>query len=76
MIDVAAYSGGKWRTDMNSWRKSWTVYSVGLFIAWAIVLMLIWWLKGGKHLEPVALVCGGFFLGWLSATIKMYLLTS
>jgi RsiW-degrading membrane proteinase PrsW (M82 family) len=61
---------------MNSWHKSWMVYSVGLFIAWAIVLILTWWLKGGTHLETAALVCAGFFLGWLSATIKMYLLKS
>jgi hypothetical protein len=61
---------------MNSWRKSWTTYSVGLFVAWAIALLLIWWLKGGQKLETVALVCAGFFLGWLSATIKMCLLTN
>ncbi len=62
--------------NMNTWRKSWMVYSVGLFIAWAIALILIWWLKGSTHFERVVLLCAGFFLGWLSATIKMYLLTS
>lgn len=61
---------------MSSWRKSWTAYSIGLFIAWTIVLVLTWWLRGSTHLSTVALVCAGFFLGWLSSTIKVYLLKS
>jgi hypothetical protein len=57
---------------MNIWRKSYRTYSIGLVIAWAIALFLIWRLRGVAHLETAALVCAGFFLGWLSATIARY----
>jgi len=56
---------------MSNWRNSWKVYSFGLFIAWAIVLLLVWSLDTSTQLKDVALIFYGFFVGWLSATIKL-----
>jgi hypothetical protein len=54
---------------MTIWRKSYKAYSLGLLVAWALALSLIWWLKGDAALESANKVCMGFFLGWLSTTI-------
>lgn len=59
---------------MNNWRNSWTAYSVGLLVAWVIVLSLVWKLDTSEQLSSVTLVFYGFFVGWLSATIKVYLM--
>ena len=69
MDRVAAANG---EGNMAIWRKSYKAYSAGLVIAWAIALGLVWWLKGESHLQSAALVCAGFFLGWLSATIARH----
>jgi len=55
--------------------KSWIIYSVGIFIVWAIVLVIRWRLKGTPALRDLALVFFGYFIGWLSATIKFVLVS-
>jgi len=55
---------------MNNWRNSWKVYSIGLFVVWAIVLLLVWALDTSTQLKDVSLIFYGYFVGWLSATIK------
>jgi len=59
---------------MSNWRNSWRVYSTGLFIVWAIVLFLVWQLDTSAQLKDVSLIFYGYFVGWLSATIKITLL--
>ena len=59
---------------MNTWGKSWRVYSISLFAVWAIVLLLIWILDSHTQLKNVALMFYGFFVGWLSATIKLVIM--
>lgn len=54
---------------MSILRKSYKRYSLGLVIAWAIVLGVNWSLGGAARFHTVSLVCMGFFLGWLSTTI-------
>jgi CDP-diglyceride synthetase len=54
---------------MSILRKSYKRYSLGLVIAWAIALGLVWLLKGSAQFHTAFLVCMGFFLGWLSTTI-------
>jgi hypothetical protein len=61
---------------MTKSHKSWAIYSVGLFIAWAIVFLIRWRLKGTPDLKDVALIFFGFFIGWLSATIKFVLVSN
>ena len=60
---------------MSKSYKSWTIYSIGIFIAWAIVLLLRWKLKGTPDLKDISLVFAGFFIGWLSTTIKFVLVS-
>ena len=38
-----------------------------LGITIAVVLGIAWFYKGGEHFKNVALICCGFFIGWLSA---------
>jgi hypothetical protein len=59
---------------MSNWRNSWKVYSVCLFVVWAIVLLLVWRLDTSAQLKDVALIFYGFFVGWLSATIKLLIM--
>jgi hypothetical protein len=56
---------------MGNWRDSWKAYSIGLFIVWAVVLLLVWSLDSSTQLKDVLLIFYGFFVGWLSATIKL-----
>jgi hypothetical protein len=51
------------------------IYSIGIFIAWAIVFLIRWKLKSAPDLSDLALVFAGFFIGWLSATIKFILIS-
>jgi hypothetical protein len=53
--------------------RSWVIYSFAIFIAWAVVFLIRWGLKGVPSLEYLALIFFGFFVGWLSATIKFIL---
>jgi hypothetical protein len=55
--------------------KSWTIYSIGIFIAWTIIFFVRWRLKGTPSIHDLALVFCGFVIGWLSATIKFVLVS-
>ena len=52
-------------------RNYWT-YSVGLAIAWAIVLLLARIIRGSEGMQTFLLVFGGFCIGWVSTTIARY----
>jgi hypothetical protein len=57
--------------DIVSWpyrHRSYTMYSVGCAIAWAIVLAVVAATRSEK-LPAILLVFYGFVIGWLSATI-------
>jgi hypothetical protein len=60
---------------MSKAYKSWTIYSIGIFIAWAIVFLIRWRLRGTPDLNDVSLIFAGFFIGWLSATTKFVLVS-
>jgi hypothetical protein len=53
------------------YRNYWT-YSVGLAIAWALVLILNLTLGGSVRAQSVPLVFYGFWIGWASTTIARY----
>ncbi|MFI5240109.1 MAG: hypothetical protein ACHQUB_00115 [Candidatus Saccharimonadia bacterium] len=59
---------------MKTWTKAWWQYSLGLFLAWIIVFLLVWKLDTKVQLKDVSLIFYGYFVGWLSGTIKMYLI--
>lgn len=52
--------------------RSYWIYSAGLAIVWAIVLILALVIRGSEGAQPYLLVFGGFVIGWVSTTIARY----
>ena len=52
--------------------RSYTAYSVGVAVAWAVALALASVLAPTAKRNNILLVFGGFVIGWLSATIARY----
>lgn len=59
---------------MTSINKEWATFSVALFIVWAIVLLIRWKVMKGKNIKIALYVFYGFVIGWLTTTIKFYLI--
>lgn len=59
---------------MTNVNKEWTTFSIALFIAWAIVLLIRWKLMKGKNIKPALYVFYGFVIGWLTTTIKFLII--
>lgn len=56
---------------MLRFRNYW-IYSVGLAIAWVVVLMLTLTIRGEEGAQTTLLVFFGFCIGWVSTTIARY----
>lgn len=56
----------------NSRMNTFTVYSIGVAITWAILLMVTWLFAPARKRRTVFLVFGGFTIGWTSAAIARY----
>ena len=56
---------------MLRFRNYW-IYSAGLAIAWAVVLMLIRTIGGSESTQSILLVFFGLCIGWVSTTIARY----
>ena len=56
---------------MTRLRNYW-VYSIGLAVAWAVVLLLRLAIGGTPGVRTVLLVFLGFCIGWVSTTIARY----
>jgi xanthine/uracil permease len=56
---------------MLRYRNYW-IYSTGLAIAWAVVLLLALMIRGREGAQPILLVFFGFVIGWVSTTIARY----
>ncbi len=52
--------------------RNYWVYSVGLAVVWAIVLILAFIIRGAVGAQPFLLVFGGFAIAWVSETIARY----
>ncbi len=52
--------------------RNYWVYSAGLAIAWAVVLLLALAIGGTKSAQPILLIFFGFCIGWVSTTIARY----
>jgi Na+-transporting methylmalonyl-CoA/oxaloacetate decarboxylase gamma subunit len=50
-------------------KKSYTTYSIGVGVVWAVLLLLAWLFDPAGRWHNIVLVFLGFALGWLSATI-------
>lgn len=56
---------------MLRFRNYW-IYSAGLVIAWAVVLLLAQAIGGRERAQTTLLVFFGFLIGWVSTTIARY----
>jgi len=56
---------------MLRYRNYW-IYSAGLAVAWAIVLALVFSIRGPAGGHIVLLVFGGFCIGWVTTTIARF----
>ena len=56
---------------MSRFRNYW-IYSAGLAVVWAIVLVLVYSLRGPAVDHVYLLVFGGFCIGWISTTIARF----
>ena len=56
---------------MLRFRNFW-IYSAGLAIVWAVVLILTLAIRGKESTQPVLLVFLGYCIGWVSTTIARY----
>ena len=56
---------------MLRFRNFW-IYSAGLAIAWAVVLILVRMIRGSESVQTILLVFFGFCIGWVSTTIARY----
>lgn len=56
---------------MLRFRNYW-VYSAGLAVVWAIVLALVFAIRGAAGEQTLLLVFDGFCIGWVSTTIARY----
>ncbi len=49
--------------------RSYTAYSIGCAIVWAVILAVVAIAASADTLHTILLVFGGWAIGWLSATI-------
>ncbi len=56
---------------MLGFRNYW-IYSAGLAIVWAVVLLLALTIGGRESAQTILLVFLGFCIGWVSTTIARY----
>jgi len=52
--------------------RNYWIYSAGLAVAWAIVIILVFSVKGPSAGGTTLLVFGGFVIGWVSTTIARF----
>jgi hypothetical protein len=57
---------------MNLRHRSYTVYSIGVGVVWAVLLVLVSIFASAATRHTILLVFGGFAIGWVSATIARY----
>ena len=55
--------------DARAWRNTYTGYSIGVAIAWAVRLVFAWAFEPADKRRRTILVFLGFLIGWVSATI-------
>ena len=57
--------------SMSRFRNYW-VYSAGLAVVWAIVLILVFTIRGPVVGHVVLLVFAGYCIGWVTTTISRF----
>ena len=57
---------------MNARMRTYTVYSIGVGIVWAVILVVVSLFSPAGKRHNIFLVFGRFVIGWVSATIARY----
>jgi hypothetical protein len=57
---------------LNPRLRNYTVYSIGVGVVWAVILMAVSLISPAEKRDTVFTVFGGFVIGWGSATIARY----
>ncbi len=52
--------------------RSYWIYSAGLAVTWAVLLVAVVAARGVHHARPLFYVFGGFCIAWVSGTIARY----
>ena len=58
---------------MRLLRRTYTAYSIGCAVVWAILLPVVAIVDSRHVFHTVLLVFGGWVIGWTSATIARYI---
>jgi hypothetical protein len=58
--------------EMNARRGTYTTYSIGVGIVWAVILLMVSLFSSAEQRHTIFVVFGGFVIGWVSATIARY----
>jgi len=53
-------------------KRSYWIYSAGLAVTWAVLLVVVVATRGVHHARPLFYVFGGFCICWVSGTIARY----
>jgi hypothetical protein len=56
-------------TSITARRNSYTAYSIGCAVVWAVILVATDRCADAQTRDKVRTTCGGWWMGWTSATI-------
>ena len=56
---------------MSRFRNYW-IYSAGLAVVWAIILIVVFTTRGAGVGDTLLLVFGGYCIGWVTTTIARF----
>lgn len=57
---------------MSERLETYTAYGIGCVVVWAVILTVTAAKGGRDKLRTILPVCGGWWMGWTSATIARY----
>lgn len=57
---------------MSRFRRNYWIYSAGLAVVWAILLILVFTLRGPAIGQMFLLMFAGFCIGWVTTTIARF----
>lgn len=61
---------------MKARRSSYTIYGIGCAIVWLVILAIANTTAGRDKRRTINVVCGGWWIGWLSASIARHVYRS
>jgi hypothetical protein len=68
---LTAGAGASPPTYDQDMRRNYWIYSIGLGVVWAVLLIVVFSIRGSAA-TPFLYVFGGFVIAWISGTIARY----